>query len=393
MVNTHKTQVSMTKKLGVLVLLALPLSGVAFANNAADLKGLERQAITSYAKLVAATYDDALLGVKQLDKAIGNFVQRPTAAGLEAAKDAWLAAREPYGQTEVFRFYNGPIDDVEGYINAWPLDESYVDYVAGDPSAGLIQDVQGHPKIDEGSLRALNEQGGEENIATGFHALEFILWGQDLSDKTAGQRPLTDFTSDKNALRRKQYLQQVSAMLVKDLAAVAQQWQPGEDNYRRTFEALPQGRALTEIFTGMGVLTKSELAGERIFTAYDNQDQEDEHSCFSDNTDRDIINNLQGIVNVYEGRYVRTSGEALSGTGIAQLLAAKDPALAKELSAMFAAAQEEADALPTPFDQAIINTAGRAQVLELVMGLTEAGDKVAEASSVLGLTIDTSLPE
>ena len=60
---------------------------------------------------------------------------------LVPARKAWLAAREPYGQTEAFRFYGGPIDDAkgpEGRINAWPLDEAYIDSVKGKAGSGII---------------------------------------------------------------------------------------------------------------------------------------------------------------------------------------------------------------------------------------------------------------
>ena len=35
----------------------------------------------------------------------------------------------PYQQTEGFRFGNAIVDDWEGKVNAWPLDEGLIDYV------------------------------------------------------------------------------------------------------------------------------------------------------------------------------------------------------------------------------------------------------------------------
>ena len=100
------------------------------------------QAVATYSDIAYATYTDSLNTARNLDTAINALVANPTAQTLEAAKMAWLAAREPYLQTEVFRFYGGPIDNdtdgPEGLLNAWPMDEAYVDYVEGDPSAGII---------------------------------------------------------------------------------------------------------------------------------------------------------------------------------------------------------------------------------------------------------------
>ena len=132
----------------------------------------------------------------------------PSQATLDAARKSWLAAREFYGQTEAFRFYGGPIDGdngPEGRMNGWPMDESYVDYVEGKPNAGFINNPKF--KLSKASLAKANEHGGEENISTGWHAIEFLLWGQDLSETGPGDRPFDDYVKGKgrNAERRAQY--------------------------------------------------------------------------------------------------------------------------------------------------------------------------------------------
>ena len=159
--------------------------------------------------LAHANYSDTLAAVKDMQAAIAALVKAPSAAGLAEARNAWLAAREFYGQTEAFRFYGGPIDDdngPEGQINAWPLDEAYVDYVQGKPKAGMVNSTQ--LKITKAALIKANERGGEENISTGWHAIEFLLWGQDLSETGAGQRSFEDYVVGKglNAERRARYL-------------------------------------------------------------------------------------------------------------------------------------------------------------------------------------------
>ncbi|MCA9572117.1 MAG: iron-regulated protein, partial [Myxococcales bacterium] len=154
-------------------------------------------AVSNYAAIVEATYADTLAGAKALDAAVGAFVAAPSDTTLADARDAWRASRVPYLQTEVFRFYEGPIDDPEtgpeGLLNAWPLDEHYIDYVEGDPDTGI---VNGTEPLDGATLEALNEVGGEKNIATGYHAVEFLLWGQDHSDTGPGDRPYTDYVTD-----------------------------------------------------------------------------------------------------------------------------------------------------------------------------------------------------
>jgi len=140
-----------------------------------------------------------------MQTAINAFLANPSAETQQTAQKAWRAAREFYGTTEAFRFYGGPIDDdngPEGRINAWPMDESFVDKVEGNAEAGLINDRSF--AISKEAIAGQNERGGEENIATGYHAIEFLLWGQDLRTTGPGNRAFTDFVDGKapNADRR-----------------------------------------------------------------------------------------------------------------------------------------------------------------------------------------------
>jgi putative iron-regulated protein len=353
--------------------------------------------VANYADIVFASYEDSYETAVSLQSALETFVANPSEATHQAAKDAWLAAREPYGQTEVYRFYGGPIDDEdgpEGLINAWPLDESYIDYVEGMPDSGIINNLDAYPEINAELLASLNEVGAEENISSGFHAIEFLLWGQDQSADGSGSRPYTDYTTADNAERRGQYLLAAADLLVENLDSLVQAWHPNvADNYRAEFLAQSPDDALQKMLAGMGVLSKSELAGERIFVAYDNQDQEDEHSCFSDNTHRDIITNAQGIYNVYTGTYTRVDGTEISGASLADLTAELDADMAAEMQSLADTALQSTASLYVPFDQAIVVADHRPGVLESVNALQDQGDKVAEIASLLGLSVNTDLPE
>lgn len=363
----------------------------------AEVEMLKAEVVATYANIVYANYEDAYDTAVALQAALQAFVENPNESTHQAAKDAWLAAREPYGQSEVYRFYGGPIDDAngpEGLINAWPLDESYVDYVESVPDAGIINNVAAYPEINASLLESLNEVGAEENISTGYHAIEFLLWGQDLSADGNGDRAFTDYTTAENADRRGQYLLAAADLLVGHLADLVAAWEPNSsNNYRAEFVAQPADDAIQKILTGMGVLSKSELSGERIFVAYDNQDQEDEHSCFSDNTHRDIIANAQGIWNVYTGSYTRVDDTVVSGPSLADLLAELDATLAAEMAAVAETAVASTQSIHVPFDQAIVVAQYRPTVLASVNALQDQGDKVAEIANLLGVAINTDLPE
>ncbi|MGH8803847.1 MAG: imelysin family protein, partial [Polaromonas sp.] len=349
------------KPLLLTALLALPLAAVPALAQPAAPSANAAQAVTAasvaqhYGALVQASYDDSLGSTLALQKALQAFLDAPSEEGLKAARQAWLAAREFYGQTEAFRFYGGPIDDKngpEGRINAWPMDESYVDYVKTAPGAGIINNRK--LALSKKQLASLNERHGEENIATGWHAIEFLLWGQDLSPTGPGNRSFEDFVDGKkaNADRRRQYLRVVTELLVDDLRFLSKAWAATPSSYRARFERGGM-ESVRKIFVGLGSLSRGELAGERLEVALASQDQEDEHSCFSDNTHRDVVNNARGIQNVWLGRYQRADASTLQGPSLRDLVAARDAALAERTTHRIAASVAAAEAIQAPFDREI----------------------------------------
>ena len=357
-----------------------------------ELKG---DVVQNYAEGVHHLYSTSLKSAMALDQSIDRFVADPTPAHLEAAKRMWLDARDDYGPTEAFRFYDGPIDNPddgpEGLINAWPLDEAYIDYVEGDPAAGIINNPEEYPTIDAALLVSLNEVGGEENVSTGWHAIEFLLWGQDLNSGGPGARPVEDYTTNANADRRATYLAVASDVLVGHLQDMVNAWAPGVGgNYRAQFVSQDADDALQKIITGIGELSRGELAGERMTVAFEERSQEDEHSCFSDNTTADIIANARGIQMVYLGDF-----GGVSGPGIKDLIAAEDEDLAAQLESEIANSVNLANAIPDPFDQHLLEgvsdqTMGRQAVLTTITSLEDQTDTIVDAAQKIGITISVS---
>ena len=375
---------------------ASPDDGSAATSTSPVSEEARAEVLTTYAEGVHASYRASLASATAMDEAIGAFLADPTDASLEAARQAWLTARDDYGVTEAYRFYGGPIDDEEtgpeGQINAWPMDEAYVDHVEGDPEAGIVNDPEGVPEITAEALVELNEEGGEANISTGWHAIEFLLWGQDLSEDGPGERPATDYTTAPSAERRGEYLTVTSELLLEDLGGLVEAWAPDVgDNFRADFLADPPEESLGEMFTGVGELSRGELAGERMSVAFLERSQEDEHSCFSDNTTNDIIANATGIVEVVTGTYAA----GVEGPGLADLVEEVDPELADQLRSEVEASVADAEAIPVPFDASLQedipdDSEGRQAIEATMTSLEGQTDTIVAAAEAVGLTIDVT---
>jgi putative iron-regulated protein len=380
-----------------------------------------------YADLALAVFSDAASTGKALQGAIDALLANPTDATLQAAREAWLAARVPYMQSEVFRFGNAVVDDWEGQLNAWPLDEGLIDYVAtdyqhalGNPGATANIIANTHIQVGEDQLDAteitpellasLNELGGSEaNVATGYHAIEFMLWGQDINGTGpgAGERPVSDFVVGEGATggnneRRRAFLKAASELLVSDLDAMVSEWQADNaDNYRAKLQAESAENGLRKMLFGMGSLSLGELAGERMKVALEANSTEDEHDCFSDNTHNSHFYNGKGIRNVYLGEYNKVDGTTLTGPSLSSLVAKVDAAADGTLQADLAATEAKLQALVDSadndqhFDQLIAadNAAGQQIVRDAIAALvkqTGAIEQVAGKLNIGDLNPDTA---
>lgn len=343
--------------------------------------------VDSYAQYVQTSYSAALEGAYNILAAVNIFIANPTQENLDAARLIWTEARKAYSLTEVFRFYSGPIDaddGPEGLINAWPLDEVYIDYVIGNKNAGIVQDTVNYPLITRQVLVELNENGGEKNISTGYHAIEFLLWGQDLNPNGPGNRPVSDYIVGQNAFaeRRAQYLRLVSEMLVEDLEGLMLEWNKNDaSTYAASFVSPADSKAsLEKIFTGVIRLAGEELSQERMFVAYDTMFQEDEHSCFSDTTHNDILYNFLGI------RYVIENN--LADADLYRLIQTRDPILAGQILTKLDEVEALLRSVPAPFDQAIISPIYRPVLLEAITALEDLAELNKEAALLFGITIE-----
>ena len=386
--------VMVRKFLITLAATLLALVAMAACASGGPTDELKTSVVENYAAGAHASYSRSLASAQAMDAAIDSFLAEPSQVRLDAAKRAWLLARDDYGVTEVYRFYEGPIDNEEngpeGLLNAWPMDESYVDYVEGNADAGIVNMPDEYPTIDADLLVSLNEEGGEENISTGWHAIEFLLWGQDLNEDGPGYRPVSDYTTADNADRRATYLAVTSDLLLSHLQDMVDAWAPGQSNYRARFVSKDSDDAITDIITGIGEMSRGELAGERMTVAYDARSQEDEHSCFSDNTISDIVANAAGIQRVYFGDY-----GSVSGPGIRELIAAQDQALADKLAAEINRSVYLARSIPAPFDGALLEglsdaAPNRRAVLETIEALEAQTDTIVSAAQEVGITISVS---
>ena len=350
--------------------------------------------IESYANVVYRNYQDSKIQAVKMLEAIDLFLENPNPSTQKDAKKAWINARISYLQTEAFRFYEGPIDYIdantgeegpEGRINAWPLNEAFIDYVRGNPNSGIINNKKLNISIK--TILENDQVTDEADVTTGWHAIEFLLWGQDFNSRGPGQRSYRDFIPNRgNNNRRREYLELVSKQLVKDLTFLEDEWRPNANNYRASFVKSNPKEKIGKIFTALATLSAFEMAGERMAVALDSGDQEDEQSCFSDTTYLDYIYNARGIRNVYFGDYGRYQGR-----GFDELIARVNPELNKRIIASLDKTERKIGSINRPFDRVLASKQGsklRQKVESAVVALEAQAKLFQKLGEDLGVEVE-----
>ena len=368
----------------------------AFATAAQAAPDPASAVVNHYADLAQAIYGDSAAAARDLQSAVNAFLAHPDAQTLSQARKAWKAARIPYLQSEGFRFANSVVDGWEPKVNAWPLDEGLIDYVA--PAYGTQSDqnplytlnvvantrlrvgakIVDATIIDAALLRQLQEaEGVQTNVSTGFHAIEFLLWGQNLDGAKggAGARAASDYDAAActhgNCARRAAYLKAASDLLVTDLAEMADDWRPGGKARAELLAKGPDG-GLAEILTGLGSLTFGEMAGERMKLGLMLHDPEEQQDCFSNNTHNSHYYDEIGIGGVWRGRYVRTDGKALEGPSLRDYVARVDAKAAQRLDDGLAEALDRITKIRTAAD------AGRMAYSQMIAAGNAEGNKMIQ---------------
>lgn len=293
-------------------------------------------------QVVVPTYQLLASRTADLHAAAEALAEAPADTALTAAQDAWIAARQPWEQSEGFLF--GPVDSY-GYdpaMDSWPVNHT-------DLEAVLATDEAFSPEF----IANLQE------TQKGFHTAEYLIFGVGRT-KTAAA--LTG--------RELDYLVAITAELAHVADALAASWTASVDGrppYRDLLasagandnSAYPSlAAAVQEILGGMiGIC--DEVANGKIADPWDAGDANLVESQFALNSIADFQDNLRSVDNAYTGA-VPAAGT--SGRGLSAWIAGQDAELDVRVRSEIADAIAAIGAIPPPFSTAITEDAAADEI-------------------------------
>ena len=334
--------------------VTLPLLSQARAADVAD--ALKKEVVANYATIASLTTADAHAQALELQTALAAFTAAPSKETHDKAKDAWIAARLPYLQAEVFR--------------------------VADPDGAVLDS----PRVE--TLTKAQEKPG------GFPVIEFLLWGKDGSVDGPGERAFDDYLVDKSddAVRLSGLLKASSELVVSKTAASAAAWgrDPAGDTRAKLLEA-PVDQSLKTILGNVSTLAGTRLGKERIGVPYKSRDQADESSNFSDATHLDLIYVCSGLANVVAGAYVGGDKEVkVQGTGLLKLASALGEKQAGDMQLAINRVMLAVTSFRPPFDRALLapdDSPAREAIKEIMDALDELTMATGELAKGLGIEL------
>lgn len=255
------------------------------------------------------------------DNKLASFMHHPNPATQSEVQQAWRSAYDLFLASFIYSYI--PIKDpVEWHkqrmayqdlliqLDSWPIEGGYIDYVEGYPFSGIVNDLT--LSINEQSIRVQHGFTDSSNASLGYHALEFMLWGESSANQTmrsaqdfvpqentapvplsdaeqalnnphaddfseeriVDELPATELASDEsitppiivsqNHNRRRQYIQLISDLLLKDIHSLQRRWEPSSGYYAQVLQQSSDAEVLRAAFIAAQDLLSKEMLTKRF---------------------------------------------------------------------------------------------------------------------------------
>ena len=278
--------------------------------------------------VILATYEDFDAKTILLANSLALLEINPTQTNLNAARNAWKAARRPWEMSEGFLF--GPVDQqgIDPSIDSWPVNTVDLDAV-----------LESSAVLDNNYINSL------EGTLKGFHTIEWLLFGE------TGNKTISEFTP-----REFEYLAACSESLKDAVHQLYNAWSPtGQDFVNKLASAgngsniyTSQKSALEEIINGI-ITIADEVGNGKINDPFTSQNVGLEESRFSANSKADFADNIRSIKNLWQGYY-----DSPNNLGISSILIDRNlPSLDNKVKAQIDEAIMSIETIPGTFSTAI----------------------------------------
>jgi putative iron-regulated protein len=284
---------------------------------------IDASAFAAQVDIVAYTsLSKASLSAQVMDSKLASFMYHPNPMSQEEVKQAWRQSYDDFLYSLVFSYL--PIQDPPDWhtqkiayndlllqLDSGDIEGGYIDYIPGYPFSGIVNDLT--LAIDEDSIRSQHGFTDLTNASLGYHAIEFMFWGQEgkrsahdffpqentapvpmnETDESAHNHEVKDTLDDEGSFhipqnhnRRRQYTKLLSDLLQKDLHRIQRRWEPSTGYYAQLLQQSNTDNTLQAALIAGQRLISEELLQKRFQLT---------SSEFSNGSQQDLLALLTGL--------------------------------------------------------------------------------------------------
>ena len=275
-----------------------------------------RELMDAYLNRIDVELADASNNFQRFGSQVESFLQQPSAEQLGALRESWLAAHNSYEATVLHRFFADQILDepqalalfeLQYQLDHWPILPGYIDYVGDYPESGIVNDMT--VPLEAAVMRERHGEFYINEASTGFHVLEFMLWGEH--GDGSEQRPYTDYLpatalspeqqadglqlSQLSPNRRRAFLALNAALLEEDFQALVNTWSANSVNYRAGVDATAAEELLLDLLNAITGMLSDELLVRTLYPMLNGEFEESLPSVFSTTSPATVSAQLAGL--------------------------------------------------------------------------------------------------
>jgi putative iron-regulated protein len=315
--------------------------------------GLKTRGLINFWQFSAQScYSNASLAIREFEGHSQLFLAHPTQQLLLELRDRWNTAHQAYLACQLYQMLafsrsgQKQLELTKQRVNAWPIQGGYIDYLPGYQFTGIINDSTLAITLD--NLLSQHQFSDLSDVSVGFHALEFLLWGEGFD------RPASDFQASDSQLseqgieldannRRRTYFELLTSHIIAELDGLSQRWERQTTTNGTYLDELPPGAQLSFLLTSSYRVLNDYLL-ERLISPFRGGDgYEVNESPYSKTT-------LEGMITVLD-----QLGHWLDGTvmeeqqNLLQFVTDHEPELADQIRKNFKACILAIDGLGTNY--------------------------------------------